>query len=404
MAVFHLWRRRGLCPPDYAGGSSLNLLASIIRARGGRSSHRELTGLPAATLRQYPRLALVVIDGIGERQLGRHLAAGGGRQFWGVHPRRVITTVFPATTAAATTTLTTGASPTEHGVLGWHLHLPDLGLVSTILKATTRTGMPLAGQQFDFARYLALPSPLETTRGQRVLLSFGAIPRSRFSRAGTHWTERRAFQTLTGMERCLIQFARGRSAGLAYAYWPLYDTLVHEYGSHHRRARQHLETIDAALSRLTDKFAGTGTILLVTADHGLVDVPPECRVDLRSVPGFYEALAMLPSGDARQVHCFVRSAHARTFAARIRRSLGHACYCVPGAEILQSGLFGPGRPHPALASRTGDFVLLARDQYAFASPLPDERVDFLAANHGGMSADEMLVPLYVLLPNGETMR
>ena len=404
MAAFDLWRRRGLCPPNYADGSNLNLLASIIRARGGRSSHRELAELPAATLRRYPRLALVVIDGIGENQLARHLETGGGQHFWSAHPRRILTTVFPATTAAATTTLTTGASPTEHGVLGWHLHLPDLGLVSTILKATTRTGMPIAGEPFDLTRYLALPSPLATTLGRRVLLSFGAIPRSRFSRAGTSWTERRAFRTLAGMERCLLQFARERTAGLAYAYWPEYDTLVHEYGSHHRHARQHLEAIDTILARLAIRLAGTGTALLVTADHGLVDVPPEGRVDLRAVPGFYEALAMLPSGDARQVHCFVRPAHARTFAARVRRSLGHACYCVPGAEILQSGLFGPGRPHPALASRTGDFVLLARDHHAFASPLPGERADFLAANHGGMSADEMLVPLYALLPNGKKMR
>jgi hypothetical protein len=62
-------------------------------------------------------------------------------------------------------------------------------------------------------------------------------------------------------------------------------------------------------------------VLLVTADHGLVDAPPAARVDLRGVPGFYACLATLPAGDARQVHCFVRPARVRAFRALVRRHL-----------------------------------------------------------------------------------
>jgi hypothetical protein len=89
----------------------------------------------------------------------------------------------PATTAAAITTFSTGATPAEHGILGWHLHLADLGLVGTILPVVTRTGVPLADARFNLARYLRLPVYLDSIRGGKQLLSYGAIPFSRFSRA-----------------------------------------------------------------------------------------------------------------------------------------------------------------------------------------------------------------------------
>ena len=147
------------------------------------------------------------------------------------------------------------------------------------------------------------------------------------------------------------------------------------------------------------KFRGAmlaAAAVVVTADHGLVDTTAEGRIDLRDVPGLAACLATLPAGDSRQVHCFVRAGRQRDFLAAARAHLRDACRVVPGSQLLRAGWFGPGRPHPALAQRCGDFVLLARDGHAFACSLPGCPPHFEAANHGGLSADEMLVPLYVV--------
>lgn len=382
--------------PDYQGGSIVNLLASIIRSRGGRSPHAELKGLPASELSAARHVIYLVVDGVGRGQLDAHLASGRGKAFFAARPSQTLTTVFPATTAAAVTTFATGATPAEHAIIGWFVHFHDLGLVSTVLMATTRTETPIAGPAFDMGAYLKLPSHLATVDCPRVLISWGHIPESRFSRAGITWEETRSFNTLTGLEREIAAAARQARPSVIYAYWPEYDTLCHEHGCSHRDTVRHLERLDDFLGHLVRLLEGTGSVLLVTADHGLVDCPPGQGVELREVPGFYDCLAALPSGDSRQVQCFVRPARVKTFLRIAKRELGGACVCLPGEELIAAGVLGPGRAHPALANRVGDFVLVARGGHAFASSLPGAPSGFNVGNHGGMSAAEMYVPLYVV--------
>lgn len=382
--------------PDYRGGSIVNLLSSVVHALGGVSPHPPLKALDPDLLRGTSRIVYLVLDGAGHDQLNRLMAAGGGGHFFSRHPCERITTVFPSTTAAAVTTLSTGATPAEHGVLSWHLHLHDLGLVGAVLPGKTLTGTPLASNDFNLRRYLGLPSYLSPVRRHKRLLSFGALGRSPYSKAGTRWNGYGAYKTLRGMELQTVRFAREGGRGIAYVYWPRYDTLCHRKGVQARETRRHLAEIDASLGRLTSRLAGTGTLLLVTADQGVVDSPPPKRIDLAAVPGLLDCLALLPAGDGRQVSCFVRPGRVGRFRDVLARHLAEACVCITGEELLGSGLLGPGRPHPALRSRVGDYVLLARDDYAFqvAASLTKARVH--KGNHGGLSSDEVYVPLYAL--------
>ena len=391
-------RFQDLPRPNYAGGSVVNLMASIIRARGGRSPHRPLNGLPRALLSSYEKVVLLLVDGLGANQLLRFVSAGHGKRFLALHPWQKITTACPATTAAVVTTLATGASPAEHAILGWHLHLPDLGMVGTILPFVTRTGTPIAPDGFDLGKYLALPAPLATVPGRRVLISQGSIPTSRTSMAMPWWTSRHSFETLPGLVRQLRAFARVPGRAYAYAYWPHYDTLCHAHGPEGRIPANHLREIDACLAQIQRALAGTGTLLVVTADHGHMQT--HTRVDLSAIPGFYDTLAMLPSGDARMVQCFVRPAREKEFLRLARAApLRGAAACVAHADLLRSGILGPGRPHPALKNRLGDYVLFAAPGHAFLYP-PALSIykKAKAGNHGGLSADELDVPLFVVRP------
>ncbi|MDX1594456.1 MAG: alkaline phosphatase family protein [Gammaproteobacteria bacterium] len=384
----------GLYFPDTPDATLVNLMASLVVARGGETPHAPLAAAPPERLAEPGHLVLIVVDGLGAAQLGHYLASHPDSPFLGSHPHGILSTVFPATTASAVTTLLTAASPAEHGILGWNLNLPDLGLVSTVLLSCTRTGTPVAPEGFDLDAYLALPSYLDSVPETRAQLSYRAIPHSRFSRAGTRWDRVRAFADLAGLQREVERFCRETTRGLAYVYWPVHDALCHEFGIHHPRTQTHLAEIDAALAALRDALDGRGVTLLVTADHGIHDTPPDQCIDLAAVPGLYDCLATLPCGDAGHAHCFVRPRREARFLDLVAEHLGEMCHCVPGETLLELGAFGAGRPHPRLAGRVGDHVLIARDRQALAAPVAGEAPTFMVGNHGGMSRAEMRVPLF----------
>ena len=92
----------------------------------------------------------------------------------------------------------------------------------------------------------------------------------------------------------------------------------------------------------------------------------------------------------------VRAAREGRFREVVARHLAEASVCITGEELLESGLLGPGEPHPSLHNRVGDYVLLARDGYAFRVTPPLTKARVHKGNHGGLSSDEMYVPLYAL--------
>ena len=208
-------------------------------------------------------------------------------------------------------------------MLSWHLHLHDLGLVGAVLPGKTLTGAPLARDDFNLRRYLGLPSYLSSVRRHKRLLSFGTLGRSAYSNAGTRWNGYGAYQTLAGMERQAVRFARQGGRGVAYVYWPLYDTLCHAKGVQARETRLHLAAIDESLGRLASRLAGTGTLLLVTADHGIVDAPA-AKLDRsgRRAPDCSTASPCFPQGMPGRSPASSRPGRVERFHDVLARALG----------------------------------------------------------------------------------
>ena len=120
--------------PDYAGGSLVNLIASVVEACGGAPRHAPLAALPARELAAAHNLVLLIVDGLGERYLEREGAGGA------LHARRrgCLTSVFPSTTASAITTSYTGWTPLEHGLTGWFTLFGEAGCVGSPLPYQRR--------------------------------------------------------------------------------------------------------------------------------------------------------------------------------------------------------------------------------------------------------------------------
>jgi len=118
--------------PDYAGGSLVNLMASLVHACGGTPAHPRLKDVSFEKARN---IILLIIDGLGDRLLMQRAAGGELAR----RRRGTLTSVFPSTTASAITTSYTGRTPLEHGLTGWFTYFGEAGCV-----AVTDDGHPVA--------------------------------------------------------------------------------------------------------------------------------------------------------------------------------------------------------------------------------------------------------------------
>jgi len=377
--------------PDYQGGSIVNLMSSILRARGGASDYAPLRLLPPAALAQSRGILLLVVDGLGAGWLARHSPDGALSR----HLLGPITSVFPPTTATAIATFLTGDAPQQHGLTGWHTYLRELGCVMRVLPGDPRYGgVSYRKAGIDPARLFGLRPIAERIAARTLIISPAQIAHSDFNLSLLGGAELRTFETLRQMFRqALRAVRRGRGSKFIYLYWPRLDAIGHEQGVESAAAAAHLAEIEQALEGFIADLSGTGTLVLVTADHGQIDTTPADCIDLDDHPRLGGYLALPLCGEPRAAFCYLRPAGVDEFVAYCQEALGEAVDLWPSAELIGRGLFGLGRPHPRLADRIGDYVLMPRGNRIVRDWLPFEERHRHVGVHGGLSRAELEVPL-----------
>jgi len=380
------------CRPDYAGGGIVNLMASLVQARGGTARAPEARLLPARELGDIPQIVLLVIDGLGADWLDRHAPRGLLSQ----HRLGTLTSVFPTATAPAITTFLTGVAPGQHGVTGWFVWLRELGCVLKILSGQPRYG----GADYRQARLnvralCPQPALFDDLAVPAAVVSPREIARSPFNLA--HLGRDTRLYPCAGFGDLCRQIERALRAvpapGYVYAYWPKLDALGHRHGIASPAAVAHLRDIERHLDTLRKRVAGRGVALLVSADHGQIDTAPAATVELAAHPRLAATLRLPLCGEPRAAFCYPGLAQAEAFVAYCDAQLAAAVTVWRGADAIAQRLFGPGPVHPELSHRIGDFVLTGRGAWIVRDRLPTEEPFVQIGVHGGLSRAEMLVPL-----------
>lgn len=377
--------------PDYAGGSLVNLMTSLVMACGGTSPYAPARGLDQASLANSASLVLIVIDGLGHDYLNSH---GAGSVLHG-HLSYRLTSVFPSTTASAITTVMTGLAPQQHGLTGWHMYFSELDAVVAVLPQKTRGDeRPLA----EFGARAETLFPYATLFQQLAIPSRVVAPRwivhTGFNLRHTAGAERRAYDGLADFFPAIAATVRETPARkFVYAYYPAFDTIAHNFGVSSPQCAREFAALDEAFAGFLARLTGTGTTVVVTADHGFVDAPPEHRVELEHHPRLAGMLAQPLCGERRTAYCYVHPEERANFEAYVQNELADAATLARSADLVAAGLFGPGTPHPRLAGRIGDYTLLMKGDCTIRDLLPGEKRHELIGVHGGMSAAEMHVPL-----------
>ena len=337
---------------------------------------------------------LVLIDGLGMSQLAQMASDSFLRR----HCQGQLQSIFPASTAPAITTLVTAEYPSQHAITSWWIRLAEHDVIAEVLPFWERFShkpleeygscaedvFPKASRFRDFKA-----KPRTVTCAQYVETSFSRYARSYTSGVGYGDYDSGVDEVVAHVEERL---ANGDDGSFTYWYLPQYDKHCHEAGVNNEKAWTILAEIDGAIARMAKRLEGKAKII-VTADHGQVDVPREDSAIMVEGSPILDCLVSLPSGEPSMPVFHVKEGREEEFSTLFNRDYGDIFALLTVDEVSSLELFGPGELTDRAKERLGTFIALSDRPSAMLLQRKGDSVFHFAGIHGGMSKEEMIVPL-----------
>ena len=361
--------------PDW-GGASLHRVVPTLLSEVHAPGANPVPGWFPAPVAGARQIVLLVLDGLGEEQLRERsslapvLAGGVGD---------AITSVAPSTTACALTTLVTGRVPAEHGVVGYRVAVD--GDVMNVLQwslrgADARMSVPASKFQ-PCESFPGAPGPIPVVTRQ----DFGPTG---FTAAHLGRVDLHRWHTPAGLVTAVRALAAG-GAPFIYAYYEGIDKIAHAQGLG-AYYDDELRAVDRLVGDVLDALPPEA-VLVVTADHGQVDVGGS--VELIG-PELMEATTLI-SGEGRFRWLHVRPGATEDVAATAAALHGDVAWVRTRDQMIADGWLG-GVPSAEVASRLGDVALVPFTPTAFLDPADTGELR-LKARHGSLTSAEMRIPL-----------
>jgi predicted AlkP superfamily pyrophosphatase or phosphodiesterase len=351
---------------------------------------------PPSELEDFTNIILLIIDGLGHD----FLKDSGANTIFNKFSRAKMTSVFPSTTAAAMTTFHTGVAPHNHGVPSWFTYLRELGVISVILPMEIR-GWPhsILNNQVKAKDILQHPSFYEKLNVERHYVMPSHLVRTPYISEILGNTNQAGFRNLKEFFTTITSIVKSSSQPkFICGYWPMFDAKAHGFGVNSKRCVKHLVELDKNFNIFMEKITeeASQSRIIITADHGLIDAPPEHVIHLEEHPALHSCLTLPISGEARCPFFYVRPSRVNQLEKYCLNDIEHVGTLIKSEELIKNNLFGLFDPHPRIFDRVGDYVLIMNKDYVLFDKLLNEQQKSLIGNHGGLSSEEMHVPLIVI--------
>lgn len=365
--------------------------ATLLGVPGGSHPPDELAVAESVDADRIDRVLVVLVDGLGwdllpqlagsAPLLASVLAGGTGRL-------TRLDCTFPSTTPTSLVSLGTGAQPGEHGILGFTLRVPGTDRVLNHVR--WRDDPPPATWQ---------PVPTWFERLQAAGVSARAVLPAVFVGSGLtdaayRGAELHPADPADDYARLVADVLRA-GPGLVYGYTAELDTAAHVFGIGSQQWHDAAANVDALLTRLLEALPPTAA-MLVTADHGGINVPQRARIDLDSDPRLSEGIEVV-AGEPRVRYLHTVPGAAGDVRAAWGELLDGSATVYGREEAVATGMFGTVAPHHL--ERLGDVVVVCSgDAAVLASAHEPPETSRLVGFHGGATAAEMAIPLIVFGP------
>ena len=360
------------------GRPTIDRVVPSVAAALGVEGQVNVLGLPDAA-----RYVVFLVDGLGLDLVRAHAE---------LTPFLSAATSFddvvcglPSTTASSLTSLGTGVRPGRHGVVGYTCRVPETGARLNLLKWD---------QPVDPYQWQPEPTVFETVQASGVATA--SVNQAKFADTALTLCSQRGVpfhgvESVHERHDVVLDVVEESPRSLTYAYESRLDFTGHGKGTASQEWRDMLVTIDRQLEELRRDLPGD-CLLLVTADHGMVDLPADGRFDVDEHPELLDDVTLL-AGEARFRHLYTRAGTTSDVADLWRARLGDRAVVVTRDEALELDWFGDlAGP---VTGRLGDVMVASLDEFAVFSSREFAIEMQMTGFHGSITESELRIPVIV---------
>lgn len=374
--------------PDY-NRSILNIVSAIMKYYRRPYEYPTLPKLDVQLERFYKNVVLIVLDGMGTDMLESNLKPD---EFLRKNFVQNVTSVFPSTTASAMTSYYTGVSPNEHGWLGWSMFFKEFcRTIDVFTNVDTYTKQPAAtlnAAEFVMPYETIFQSISESIIGEVQPFT---ISQSKVNISGKGHIHKTAEKFERVCELIKLIAATDQQT-FTYVQWCSPDDTAHRTGCYSDETKEKLTSISRMLEDLCKSL--TDTLIIVSADHGMIDITDEVRID--RIPEINECLILPPFIESRAMSFYVKSDRKTDFERAFSNYFAHDFLLLSRYDVFDKKILGEGTSHPKTLDFIGDYFACAISDIGLRyQTLNAKPKNLNKANHGGLTEKEMTVPLII---------
>ena len=354
-----------------------NLACSIRKYLDLEYKHSTL-GYIDKILEEYnpKNVVTILCDGMGSNIMDRML---DNEAFLIKNRIKPITTVFPATTVAATTSMMTGLNPVETGMLGWDMYYKDIDKTITVFMNSEK----------EDPNYTAIPEAVEYNSKHMIRKGID----EELNEKGTYKGYRlfpfgdNCYETLDDMFNKIELLCKEDGKKYIYAYDTDPDHTMHEIGCDKPEIKGIIQDLNNRIENLSKVLKDT--IIFVVADHGHHNVE---NIFIKDYPDVEECLLRNTSIEPRAVNFFIKPDKKEQFESLFDKYFGNDFDLYKMEDVIESKLFGDGEENEIFRDALGDYLAIGKTN----KTLLYTGSDVLKSQHAGYTDDEILVPLIVI--------
>jgi len=357
-----------------------NLACSIRKYFDLDYKHNTLDYIDKVLEEYKPKNVVTILcDGMGSNIMDRMLDKDA---FLIKNRIKPITTVFPATTVAATTSMMTGLNPVETGMLGWDMYYKDLDKTITVF---------MNSEKGDF-EYKPLDEAIEYNSKHmiRKTISKEINEKGLYKGYSLFPFGEKAYSNLDEMYEKIEELCKEDGRKYIYAYDTDPDHTMHEIGSDKPEIKNIIEDINERIEKLSTKLSDT--VIFVVADHGHINVE---NLFIKDYPEIEKCLLRNTSIEPRAVNFFIKPDMKEEFVENFNKTFGNDFDLYDMDDVINSHLFGTGEENEIFRDALGDYLAIAKTNKTLLYTGSEE----LVSQHAGYTDDEILVPLVVIKTN-----